>query len=162
MDVAHCGKSRHLSGNETTAALTREILLNSGDLCRHEFGNYVIQAILEHGSLEHQLQVVAGLEGRYGLIGTATSRHGSVVVERALQHCQAEVGQVIVNEMLGSEEAVRCLIKSEFGCHVLKTVVLHGYCSPSDLGELHRVATQRKSSRHQQQLLDALVYASGR
>eukprot|EP00971_Amphidinium_carterae_P157068 3113320-Amphidinium_carterae.1 len=124
---------------EHTLALTRgpvqeladEILPEAGELARHVHANYVIQEILRCGHPEFQHRAARALrEGKGGLVQTTKSKHGSLCVEVALQHCSAEDAEELAQELLANEKAVS-LADNSFGGHVLKTLMRSGKLSPN-------------------------------
>jgi len=109
-------------------ALAAEILAEAARLSWHSYGHHVVETILEHGGAEQRRQICAALRGGDGsaemesgggkLVRSARNRSASHVVEKALTFCCAEDRAALVEELLGSPDAVVALAQSHFGIHV--------------------------------------------
>lgn len=87
-------------------------------LCRHPFGNFVVQHILEHGTEQQRSKVVDVLvEDAPGL---ARHRIGSHVVQRALAKCTTQDRERLTQTLLGSAEELKSLAHSQYGSFVVR------------------------------------------
>merc|ERR1712129_495761 len=84
--------------------------------------------VLEHGLPHHRHCIAVALRSRSddldGILFNAMNRYGSTVFETAMVHCSEEDKQSICRDLLGRPEYVLQLVKSRFGCLVLKTLLL--------------------------------------
>uniref|UniRef100_A0A7S1F8M4 PUM-HD domain-containing protein n=1 Tax=Noctiluca scintillans TaxID=2966 RepID=A0A7S1F8M4_NOCSC len=114
---------RHLLPNGSQAAnqLVAELVAHSSRLSKHEYANYVMQALLDHGSNEHRREIVAGLSNGHGdeLLRVALNRHGNCVIQRALRLCSAGITDGMVSEL---SYAGSILVQEPFGRYVARTV----------------------------------------
>lgn len=114
---------RHLLPNGSRAAnsLVAEVVAHSSRLSKHEYANYVMQALLDHGSNEHRRDIVAALSSGHGdeLLRVALNRHGNCVIQKALRLCSAAMTDGMVSELsyVGS-----MLVQEPFGRYVARTV----------------------------------------
>lgn len=113
-------------------ALAAEVLAEAGRLSWHSYGHHVVETLLEHGSAEQRCQICSALRGGDGmemesgggkLVRSARNRSASHVVEKALTFCSAEDRAALVEELLGSPNAVVSLAQSHFGIHVAKALL---------------------------------------
>merc|ERR1712242_555072 len=56
-----CRLLEHSADHPEPAALIEEVLQDAIGLCRHSFGHYVVQSILEHGTTEQKQHIVDAL-----------------------------------------------------------------------------------------------------
>jgi hypothetical protein len=71
------------------APILDEVLTVIDDLIRDQYGNYVIQHVLSSGRASDVSAVVAFLFG--DMLALSQHKFASNVVERCLEHCNAEV-----------------------------------------------------------------------
>lgn len=150
---------RHLfssNSNEAVLELVQQIADQASELCCHEFGNYVIQELIEHGGNDHHDRIAEGLRNTSdGLVGAAANKHGGAVMEKVIERYPAQVGYGLVSELLSSMEATYFLASNEFGCAVLKKAIARNYCSQQVVHQvLSAIRQQGKRLKIQQQLLD--------
>jgi len=137
---------------EPANALAEEVLANADTLLNEEFGNYVIQEFLESGTLDIQRRIVGALRlnsdgSNDALLRNAQKKHGSRIVEKALTCCNPEDAQGIADELLANVSNARVLAMSDFGGHVVKTIVRSGRHSSRAFCHLQKAASDLKSSR---------------
>jgi len=97
-----------------------EVLQEAAALSRHPLGHFVIEAILQHGTVEQRAKVAGSLCGR--LTKNAKNRSASYIVERALQLCGQQERDAMVTELLSNESDLILLAQCRFGRYVVKTV----------------------------------------
>jgi len=113
---------RHvLRCNDNAASVMADIVAhNAANLCQKKYSNYVLQELLEHGTVVHKQQVVHGLR-KVGLIRTAENRWGSLVLEAALRHSSPEDCKGLASELLdGTNGLLAAKTSNIFACKVLK------------------------------------------
>jgi pumilio RNA-binding family len=97
-----------------------EVLQEATALSRHPLGHFVIEAILQHGTMAQRAKVAGSLRGR--LTKNAKNRSASYIVERALQLCGPTDRDAMVAELLSNESDLLLLAQCRFGRYVVKTV----------------------------------------
>lgn len=118
---AVCRLIEHCLSVSSTRVLMSALLNNQETLCalcRHQYGHYPIQTILECGSAEDRKKVAAAL--RVELVGLASHKFASYVVEKALEYC-SEQDQDDLIEMLTQRCIIEKLANSR-GVYVLKSI----------------------------------------
>jgi len=103
--------------------LLDELLENyTTSLMQDQFGNYVIQFILEEGRPEDKALVVAQLHGR--LLYMARHKFASNVCEKALLHADPESRRLLIDEILAPaskpDAAIVTMMKDQYGNYVLQ------------------------------------------
>merc|ERR1712224_496880 len=91
-----------------------------GELCKHAFGNYVMEHILEFGLPDQRRDVARALHADVAMY--AQDRHGSRIVEKALEVCSGEDQAAIADALLNSG-ALPSLAEDKFGCFVVKALL---------------------------------------
>jgi hypothetical protein len=117
----------HFEKEASTISLVEEFLPATPELLQHEFGRYVLQAVLEHGLPCHRHHIAVALlslpaDGN-SMLSNAMTRFGSSVFETAMLYCALDDKQAICNALLCEPSSVLRLAKSQFGCFVLKTLL---------------------------------------
>lgn len=100
------------------------IVTEAATLCRHPYGNFVVQHLLEHGSPERQTALLALLLPELPLL--ASHRTASHVVQKALDFAGETGERAIVLRLLGGEpphslEEVAC---TRYGSFVVEQIIL--------------------------------------
>lgn len=142
-------------------ALAEEVLGNACSRLSEEFGNYVIQEFFESGTPGIQRRVLEALRSNSrgsndALLRNAQKKHGSRVVEVAIWCCSPEDAQGIADELLGSVSNASALASSDFGAHVVKSIVRSGRHSSRSLENLQKGAIGMKASKRGTWLMDFL------
>lgn len=136
-------------------ALVDAVLADAAELSRHPFGHHVVEAVLVHGSDRHRQCVAAALRGR--LARGARNRSASYVVQRALCTCNAKERDAIVCELLGKPQNITALARSQFGCHVVRTILeLDGSSAKLALDQLAAVKDEIQGDKYGSRLLEEL------
>merc|ERR1712228_312670 len=87
-----------------------------GLLC-HKFGNYVIQHLLEFGSVLQKHRVACTIH--QDTAGFSRQQFGSKVVEEALNRCADEDKRAIAGDLLSDPTELTSLAESQFGRFVV-------------------------------------------
>jgi hypothetical protein len=109
-----------VKSNSTVQKVMDEILQEAAALSRHPLGHFVIEAILQHGTVDQRAKIAGSLCGR--LTKNAKNRSASYIVERALQLCGPIERDAMVTELLSNEADLLSLAQCRFGRYVVKTV----------------------------------------
>jgi len=117
-----CRLVEHSMGGEDFTELMSELLVDALGLSRHQFGHYVMQSVLEHGSQEHRKQLVAALCN--DIRQCAQHRWASHVIETALSYCAPEEQRSIAVS-LGclDQDAMVSLALTQYGSFVMKALI---------------------------------------
>jgi len=149
-----CRLLEHSATDVGPMALISEVLAEVGSLCRHSFGHYVIQSVLEHGTPEQRQQIAATL--RSELARSVQNRNACYVIENALSYCSHEDRQALVEGLLsGGPNRLAALAQHKFGSHVVRALLrLPGECSQVAMAQLQLVAAQLQTTKYGRRLLE--------
>ncbi|KAJ8511452.1 hypothetical protein OPV22_001886 [Ensete ventricosum] len=101
-----------------------EILQSVILLAQDQYGNYVVQHVLEHGKPSERSAIIKKLAGQ--IVQMSLQKFASNVVEKCLTFGSLEERQILVNEMLGStdeNEPLQAMMKDQFGNYVVQKVL---------------------------------------
>jgi len=117
-----CRLLEHLSpSDQWISALVNEILRDAVSLCRHTYGNFVVQHILEFGLADQQHEVVSALSK--DLRGNARNQHASHGIEKALSFCPVSDRDAILEELFQDPNNLLELAGHQFGCYVVRALL---------------------------------------
>ncbi|XP_059307555.1 pumilio homolog 4-like [Lycium ferocissimum] len=109
---------------ETQKIIMDEIMQAVGTLVLDQYGNYVIQHVLQHGKPHERSDIICKLTGQ--IVKMSQHKYASNVVEKCLIFATPEQRQILVNEMLGStqeNEPLQAMMKDPFGNYVVQKVL---------------------------------------
>ncbi|CAA6655011.1 unnamed protein product [Spirodela intermedia] len=109
---------------KTQRIMMDEILLSVCMLAEDQYGNYVVQHVLEHGKPHERSAIIKKLAGQ--IIQMSQQKFASNVVEKCLTFGSPAERQILVHEMLGStdeNEPLQAMMKDQFGNYVVQKVL---------------------------------------
>ncbi|KAJ7097908.1 ARM repeat-containing protein [Mycena belliarum] len=115
---------QHLPDVQTRPLLDELLRSYAVDLMQDQFGNYVIQFILEHGRPEDKALVVAQLHNR--LLYMARHKFASNVCEKALAFADADARRLLIEELMAPASKpdgitpIASMMKDQYGNYVLQ------------------------------------------
>lgn len=92
----------HCEDDGDMATLIDEVVSDSEPLCRHPFGNFVVQHLLEHGSIERREGI--HFQVAHKLPALAMHRTASHFVQQLVSYSEPAVQERIVRSLLQAEE----------------------------------------------------------
>ncbi|XP_026663410.1 pumilio homolog 4-like isoform X2 [Phoenix dactylifera] len=92
----------HCDDPKTQSIMMDEILQSVCSLAQDQYGNYVIQHVLQHGKPEERSTIISKLTGQ--IVKMSQQKFASNVVEKCLTYGSPEERQLLINEMLGSTD----------------------------------------------------------
>jgi hypothetical protein len=116
-----CRLVEHSSEDSATGELIAEILCESSELCRHDFGHYVLEAVLEHGISEQKQRIAVSLEAE--AVQHASDRSAAYIIEAALQHCAPADQARLASLFLKQPESLVSLAEAKSSCHVVRALL---------------------------------------
>ncbi|XP_057473783.1 pumilio homolog 1-like [Actinidia eriantha] len=114
----------HCSDPKTQSKVMDEILGSVSMLAQDQYGNYVIQHVLEHGKPHERSTIIKELAGK--IVQMSQQKFASNVVEKCLTFGDPAERQLLVTEMLGStdeNEPLQAMMKDQFANYVVQKVL---------------------------------------
>ncbi|KAE8697019.1 hypothetical protein F3Y22_tig00110634pilonHSYRG00015 [Hibiscus syriacus] len=114
----------HCKDPKTQSKVMGEILGSVSMLAQVQYGNYVVQHVLEHGKPHERSIIIKELAGK--IVQMSQQKFASNVVEKCLTFGGPSERQLLVNEMLGStdeNEPLQAMMKDQFANYVVQKVL---------------------------------------
>ncbi|KAE9612193.1 putative nucleic acid binding NABP, pumilio domain-containing protein [Lupinus albus] len=114
----------HCDDPNTQQIIMDEIMQSVCNLAQDQYGNYVIQHIIQHGKSHERTAVISKLAGQ--IVKMSQQKFASNVIEKCLAFGSPEERQILVNEMLGTSdenEPLQAMMKDPFGNYVVQKVL---------------------------------------
>ncbi|KAL9296588.1 hypothetical protein ACSQ67_022484 [Phaseolus vulgaris] len=114
----------HCNDPTTQQKVMDEILGAVSMLAQDQYGNYVVQHVLEHGKPHERSSIIKELAGK--IVQMSQQKFASNVVEKCLTFGGPSERQLLVNEMLGStdeNEPLQAMMKDQFANYVVQKVL---------------------------------------
>ncbi|RZB62895.1 Pumilio-like 2 isoform A [Glycine soja] len=114
----------HCKDPNTQQKVMDEILGAVSMLAQDQYGNYVVQHVLEHGKPHERSAIIKELAGK--IVQMSQQKFASNVVEKCLTFGGPSERQLLVNEMLGStdeNEPLQAMMKDQFANYVVQKVL---------------------------------------
>lgn len=114
----------HCDDPKTQQTIMDEILHSVCILAQDQYGNYVIQHVLQHGKPHERSAIISKLAGQ--IVKMSQQKFASNVVEKCLTFGGPAERQLLVNEMLGSSDEnapLQAMMKDPFGNYVVQKVL---------------------------------------
>ncbi|ESQ51415.1 hypothetical protein EUTSA_v10016184mg [Eutrema salsugineum] len=114
----------HCHNPDTQSKVMEEILSTVSMLAQDQYGNYVIQHVLEHGKPDERTVIIKELAGK--IVQMSQQKFASNVVEKCLTFGGPEERELLVNEMLGTtdeNEPLQAMMKDQFANYVVQKVL---------------------------------------
>ncbi|KAI3830051.1 hypothetical protein L1987_04183 [Smallanthus sonchifolius] len=114
----------HCEDQETQNKVMNEILACVSMLVQDQYGNYVVQHVLEHGKPNERSIIIHELAGK--IVQMSQQKFASNVVEKCLTFGDISERQLLVNEMLGTtdeNEPLQAMMKDQFANYVVQKVL---------------------------------------
>ncbi|CAA6666552.1 unnamed protein product [Spirodela intermedia] len=114
----------HCDDTRTQGIMMDEILQAVCTLTQDQYGNYVIQHVLQHGKPEERSAIIIKLSGQ--IVKMSQQKFASNVIEKCLTYGTADERQVLINEILGpndENEPLQAMMKDQFGNYVVQKVL---------------------------------------
>ncbi|KAG4386840.1 hypothetical protein AAZX31_11G133100 [Glycine max] len=114
----------HCEDPTTQQKVMDEILGAVSMLAQDQYGNYVVQHVLEHGKSHERSSIIKELAGK--IVQMSQQKFASNVVEKCLTFGGPSERQLLVNEMLGTtdeNEPLQAMMKDQFANYVVQKVL---------------------------------------
>ncbi|PKA62740.1 Pumilio like 4 [Apostasia shenzhenica] len=114
----------YCSDEKTQSIMMNEILQSVSTLAQDQYGNYVVQHVLQHGKPEERSAIISKLSGQ--IVKMSQQKFASNVIEKCLTYSTPMERLVLINEMLGSteeNEPLQAMMKDQFANYVVQKVL---------------------------------------
>ncbi|GAB2212480.1 hypothetical protein Droror1_Dr00020450 [Drosera rotundifolia] len=114
----------HCLDPKTQQVVMDEIMLSVCMLAQDQYGNYVVQHVLEHGKPHERSAIISKLTGKIVLM--SQQKFASNVIEKCLTFGDPVERRTLVNEMLGTtdeNEPLQVMMKDQFANYVVQKVL---------------------------------------
>ncbi|CAN1257425.1 Pumilio homolog 1 [Linum perenne] len=114
----------HCHDPKTQQLMMDEILRSVCMLAQDQYGNYVVQHVLEHGKPEERSCIIKKLTGQ--IVQMSQQKFASNVIEKCLTFGSPAERQALVDEMLGTtdeNEPLQAMMKDQFANYVVQKVL---------------------------------------
>ncbi|XP_042391229.1 pumilio homolog 2-like isoform X1 [Zingiber officinale] len=114
----------HCNDQEVQSIMMEEIMESVCNLAQDQYGNYVIQHVLQYGKPEERTDIISKLAGQ--IVKMSQQKYASNVVEKCLTFGTPKERQILINEILGStdeNEPLQAMMKDQFGNYVVQKVL---------------------------------------
>jgi pumilio RNA-binding family len=114
----------HCDDPKTQTKVMDQIMGSVSMLAQDQYGNYVIQHVLEHGKPDERSTIIQELAGN--IVQMSQQKFASNVVEKCLTFGEPSERQLLVNEMLGTtdeNEPLQAMMKDQFANYVVQKVL---------------------------------------
>ncbi|CAN1167143.1 Pumilio homolog 2 [Linum perenne] len=114
----------HCLDPKTQSKVMDEIMGSVSMLAQDQYGNYVVQHVLEHGKPHERSTIIKELAGR--IVQMSQQKFASNVVEKCLTFSGPDEREILVNEMLGTtdeNEPLQAMMKDQFANYVVQKVL---------------------------------------
>jgi len=115
----------HFAETSTIEVLIEELLEDPEPICRHPYGNFVMQHIFEHGLPSWKDRIIKDDTFRDMLPSLAKHRTASHVIQRALDRGSSEIQEIIFAALLGAtdENSLVNVSCTRYGSFVVEELV---------------------------------------
>ncbi|KAK4743094.1 hypothetical protein SAY87_001095 [Trapa incisa] len=114
----------HCHNPRTQQIMMDEIMQSVCMLAQDQYGNYVVQHVLEHGKPHERSAIIETLTGR--IVHMSQQKFASNVIEKCLAFGTPTERHIMVNEMLGSSDEndpLQVMMKDQFANYVVQKVL---------------------------------------
>ncbi|GER35187.1 pumilio domain-containing protein [Striga asiatica] len=114
----------HCDDPKTQETIMGEIMSSVCKLAQDQYGNYVIQHVVQQGKPHERSAIIGKLAGQ--IVKMSQQKFASNVIEKCLTFGGPEERQLLVNEMLGltdENEPLQAMMKDPFGNYVVQKVI---------------------------------------
>ncbi|KAL3838303.1 hypothetical protein ACJIZ3_022894 [Penstemon smallii] len=114
----------HCVDPKTQQIIMDEVMSCVCNLAQDQYGNYVIQHVLQHGKPHERSAIISKLAGQ--IVKMSQQKFASNVIEKCLTFGGPDERKLLVNEMLGTtdeNQPLQAMMKDPFGNYVVQKVL---------------------------------------
>jgi pumilio RNA-binding family len=98
-----------------------ELLRCTVSLVQDQYGNYVVQHLLEHGRPEDKHEIVRQLRGK--IVQLSQHKFASNVIEKIVQHGSNEHRQALIEEICSDTTSLLSMMKDQYANYVIQKML---------------------------------------
>eukprot|EP00250_Pteridium_aquilinum_P016236 c23017_g1_i2 orf=716-3967(+) len=114
----------HCTDVQKQDGIMEDILRSACNLAQDQYGNYVVQHVLEHGQPHEKSEIMTKLAGQ--IVQMSQHKFASNVVEKCLEFGGPTERQILISEMLGhtdENEPLQAMMKDQYANYVVQKVL---------------------------------------
>lgn len=114
----------HCSDEARLLSVMEEVLAATCQLAQDQYGNYVVQHVLERGAAADRTVVITQLAGQ--IVEMSQNKFASNVIEKCLQHGSHSDRQILIAEIIGNNDEngpLQIMMKDQFGNYVVQKLL---------------------------------------
>ncbi|XP_022148158.1 pumilio homolog 5 isoform X2 [Momordica charantia] len=114
----------HCSDEAQSQCIVDEILDSVYVLAQDQYGNYVIQHVLERGMRHERSQIISKMTGKF--VRMSQHKYASNVVEKCLEHGDMTERELMIEEIMGQSEendTLLTMMKDQFANYVIQKII---------------------------------------
>lgn len=114
----------HCTDEQKQDGIMEDILRSACNLAQDQYGNYVVQHVLEHGKPHEKSEIMTKLAGQ--IVQMSQHKFASNVVEKCLEFGGPTERQILISEMLGhtdENEPLQAMMKDQYANYVVQKVL---------------------------------------
>lgn len=114
----------HCTDEQKQDKIMEDILCSACNLAQDQYGNYVVQHVLEHGKPHEKSEIMTKLAGQ--IVQMSQHKFASNVVEKCLEFGGPNERQILISEMLGltdENEPLQAMMKDQYANYVVQKVL---------------------------------------
>jgi hypothetical protein len=101
--------------------ILRELLHCTISLVQDQYGNYVIQHVLEHGRPQDKHEIVSQVRGK--IVQLSQHKFASNVIEKSVQFGSHEHRQWLIDEICADSSALETMMKDQYANYVVQKIL---------------------------------------
>eukprot|EP01126_Amoeba_proteus_P039893 TRINITY_DN4228_c0_g1_i6.p1 TRINITY_DN4228_c0_g1~~TRINITY_DN4228_c0_g1_i6.p1 ORF type:complete len:589 (-),score=87.47 TRINITY_DN4228_c0_g1_i6:158-1924(-) len=101
--------------------ILNELLRSTMSLVHDQYGNYVVQHVLEHGGVKSRHEIVRQLRGK--IVQLSQHKFASNVIEKCVQFGTYEHRQWIIDEICRDATALEVMMKDQYANYVVQKIL---------------------------------------
>jgi len=115
----------HCTESQTETPILDELLRCTVSLIQDQYGNYVIQHVLEHGKRKDKAMIISKIRGQY--VGLSQHKFASNVVEKCVEYSTPPERNLIMEEITGGKSGdvtgLLTMMKDQYANYVVQRMI---------------------------------------
>jgi len=119
--ITYDEKRRGIQRGSPPQQILKELLHCTISLVQDQYGNYVVQHVLEHGRPQDKHEIVKQLRGK--IVQLSQHKFASNVIEKCVQFGSHEHRQWLIDEMCSDSNALEMMMKDQYANYVVQKIL---------------------------------------